>query len=99
MALLRGRVGTGPDQMIPRAARLIRNRFGTLKRRLGFGSRYVFHSIRKTVTTLLQQADVTEAVAAGILGHDIPTMTYGLYAEGASSKQKAEAIERIDYPL
>jgi len=74
-------------------------RFGALKRGMGFGPQYVFHSCRKTVATLLQQAGVSEDVAAGIMGHDIPTMSYGLYSEGAALKQMAEAIERIDYPL
>jgi len=74
-------------------------RFGALKRGMGFGPLHVFHSFRKTVATLLQQAGVSEDVAAGIMGHDIPTMSYGLYSEGAALKQMAEAIERIDYPL
>lgn len=77
----------------------IGKRFGALKQRMGFSPQYVFHSLRKTVATLLQQAGVSEDVAAGIVGHGIFTMTYGLYAEGATLKQKAEAIERIDYPL
>jgi integrase len=77
----------------------VSKRFGHLKRRLDFGPQYVFHSLRKTVATLLQQAGVSEDVAAGIVGHGILTMTYGLYAEGVTLKQKAEAIELIDYPV
>ena len=66
-------------------------------RTLAFGHRLRIQ--HRPVATLLQQAGVPEGVAAGIMGHNIPTMTYGVYAEGATLKQKAEAIERIDYPL
>lgn len=74
-------------------------RFGHLKRKLGFGDRHVFHSIRKTVTTQLRHAEVPEAVSADIVGHDIPTMTYGLYGKGEPLARKAEALEKISYPL
>ena len=73
-------------------------RFGRLKTAEGYGDNCVFHSIRKTVATLLQNADVREDVAAGILGHDIPTMTYGLYSGGAALEVKRQALEKIAYP-
>ena len=76
----------------------IGKRFGRLKKELGFGKQYVFHSIRKTVATLLENAHVPEGVAADILGHDKPTMTYGLYSGGASMENKREAIETLKYP-
>jgi hypothetical protein len=38
-----------------------------------------------------------EGVAADILGHDKPTMTYGLYSSGASLAVKREAIEKLQY--
>ena len=74
-------------------------RFGRLKAGAGYGERHVFHSIRKTVATLLENARVPEGVAADIIGHDKPTMTYGLYSGGASMKTKREAIEKLRYPL
>jgi integrase len=73
-------------------------RFGRLKTSMGFGPRHVFHSIRKTVSTLLENAGVPENVAADILGHDKPTMTYGLYSGGASLAVKREALKKIAYP-
>ncbi|EPY01624.1 tyrosine-type recombinase/integrase [Magnetospirillum fulvum] len=76
----------------------IGKRFGRLKTDLKFGPQHVFHSIRKTVATLLENAGVPENVAADIIGHDKPTMTYGLYSGGASLEVKREALERIDYP-
>jgi integrase len=63
----------------------------------GQGSELVFHSIRKTVVTLLENAGVPEGVAADIVGHEKPTMTYGLYSGGASLKVKREAIEKLGY--
>lgn len=74
-------------------------RFGRLKTSLGFGPGHVFHSIRKTVSTLMEQAGVPEGVAADILGHDKKTMTYGLYSAGSSMKQKADALAMVKYPL
>jgi integrase len=72
-------------------------RFGRLKRAAGFGDKLVFHSIRKTLTTLLENAGVSENLAADIVGHEKPRITYGLYSGGASLKVKKEAIERVSY--
>jgi integrase len=76
----------------------IGKRFGYLKASLGFGPNFVFHSIRKTVSTLFENAGVPENVAADIVGHDKPTMTYGLYSGGASLKVKYAAIKKLAYP-
>lgn len=76
----------------------IGKRFGRLKAAQGFGEAHVFHSIRKTVATLLENAGVPENIAADIIGHDKPTMTYGLYSGGTSLEVKRVALEKIDYP-
>jgi integrase len=73
-------------------------RFGRLKASHSFGEALVFHSIRGTVATLLENAGVLENVAADIIGHEKPTMTYGLYSGGASLSVKREAIEKLAYP-
>jgi integrase len=73
-------------------------RFGRLKESLGFGPGHVFHSIRKTVATQLEQAGVGEGIAADILGHEKKTLSYGLYSSGSSTKQKLEAISKVTYP-
>jgi integrase len=62
-----------------------------------FGETHVFHSIRKTVATILENAGVIENVAADIIGHDKPTMTYGLYSGGNSLAVKQAAIEELRY--
>lgn len=72
-------------------------RFGRLKSDLGFGPDFVFHSLRKTVATLLDNAGVPENVAADILGHEKPNITYGLYSGGASLAVMAAAMEKISY--
>jgi integrase len=72
-------------------------RFGHLKTKLGFGDQHVFHSIRKTVVSQLEQAGVNENITADIVGHDKPRITYGLYSAGASMAQKADALSRVAY--
>lgn len=73
------------------------SQFSRLKTALGFGKQHVFHSIRKTVATLLENAGVSENIAADILGHKKRTMSYGLYSGGTSLAMKREAIEKLDY--
>ncbi|GAW37206.1 site-specific tyrosine recombinase XerC [Roseovarius sp. A-2] len=89
--------GLGPNKYGNRS-NAIGKRFGRLKKALGYDSRYVFHSIRKTVATELENLGVPENVAADILGHDKPTMTYGTYSGGASFAVKRDAIERLRFP-
>jgi integrase len=64
---------------------------------MGFSKRYVFHSIRKTFTTQLENAGVTENVTADIVGHEKPRMTYGLYSGGTTLEVKREAINKIKF--
>lgn len=77
----------------------IGKRFGRLKTRLKYGPNLVFHSIRKTVTTQLENKGVTEGIAADLIGHEKATITYGLYSAGTSMARKLEAISLIAYPL
>jgi len=72
-------------------------RFGRLKTAMGYTSRYVFHSIRKTFTTLLENAGVNENITADIVGHEKPRMTYGLYSGGTNLEVKREAISKVKY--
>jgi integrase len=72
-------------------------RFGRLKNAKGYGSHFVFHSIRKTVVTILENAGVPENVVADIVGHEKPTMTFGLYSGGVSLAVKREALAKLAY--
>lgn len=73
-------------------------RFGRLKSELGYGPQLVFHSIRKTVITILENAGVPENVVADIVGHEKGTVTYGLYSGGVSLAVKREALAKLRYP-
>lgn len=74
-------------------------RFGRLKKSLGFAAgSQVFHSIRKTLITLLENAGVPEGVAADIVGHEKKTLTYGLYSMGTTLEIKRAALAAISYP-
>lgn len=74
-------------------------RFGRLKTKEGFGRIYVFHSIRKTVSTQAEQLGVPENVSSDILGHEKKTMTYGLYSGGTLFADRIAAISRVSYPV
>ncbi|MEQ8902284.1 MAG: tyrosine-type recombinase/integrase [Roseovarius sp.] len=89
--------GLGPNKYGNRS-NAIGKRFGRLKESLGYDRRYVFHSIRKTVATELENLGVSENVAADILGHDKPTMTYGTYSGGTSFEVKKAALEKLKFP-
>lgn len=58
----------------------IGKRFSKLKTKLGYNNQYVFHSFRKGVATQLEYLGISENVSANLLGHNIPTMTYGIYS-------------------
>lgn len=89
---------TADNQHGERSAPLSK-RFGRLKVRLGHGPALVFHSIRKLTATLFEDAQCPEGIAADILGHEKPTMTYGLYSAGSSLATKREWIEKaLVYP-
>ncbi len=75
----------------------IGKRFGHLKSELGFSPQLVFHSIRKTVVTILENAGVAENVVADLIGHEKTTMTFGLYSGGLTLAVKREALDKLAY--
>jgi len=77
----------------------IGKRFGRLKKALGYSESYTFHSFRSTVVTQLENAHVTENLAADIVGHEKPNITFGLYSGGASLENKRKALELVKYPF
>ncbi len=72
-------------------------RFGRLKTELGYGKLQVFHSIRKTFVTILENEGITENISADIVGHEKPNITYKLYSKGNSFKIKKAAVELVKY--
>lgn len=87
------------DNQYGNRAPALGQRFTRLKKGLGYaqGSE-VFHSIRKTLITLMENAGVPEGVAADIAGHKKTTMTYGLYSAGTELEKKREALSKAIYP-
>ena len=70
-------------------------RFGRLKRVTladGDSRQKCFHSIRKSVVTILEQSGVAEGVAADLVGHEKPNITYNVYSGGCSVGQLYDAI-------
>lgn len=77
----------------------IGKRFGRMKTTMGFPATKVFHSIRKTVTTQLENAGVPVGTAADILGHEKTDFTYRVYSGGTTLDVKAEALAKVSYPF
>jgi integrase len=75
----------------------IGKRFGRLKKHMGFSKRHVFHSIRKTFTTQLENAGIHENISADIVGHEKPRITYGLYSGGTNLEVKRKAINKVSF--
>jgi integrase len=75
----------------------IGKRFGRLKNKMGFSKRYVFHSIRKSFTTQLENALILENITADILGHEKPNITYGTYSGGTNIDVKRNAINKVNF--
>lgn len=74
-------------------------RFARMRTRAGFGAQHVFHSIRKTVASMLRVAGVDEADTAQLLGHEYRSMSYGIYADDLVVPHLAPIIEpAIRYP-
>lgn len=69
--------------------------FGRLRTAAGFSKLYVFHSFRHTVVTKLIRADVPDALAKELVGHETGSVTHDVYSKGASTAQKLAAISKL----
>ncbi|UZE04692.1 site-specific integrase [Pseudomonas corrugata] len=69
--------------------------FGRLRTAAGFSRLHVFHSFRHTVVTELIRADVPDALAKELVGHETGSVTHDVYSKGASTKQKFAAIAKL----
>jgi integrase len=58
----------------------------------------VFHCLRKNAATALERAHVPENEAAQLIGHQLGTMTYGLYSGGLDLAGLKKVVEAINYP-
>ena len=57
----------------------------------------VFHSLRNTVATALENGGVSEIVAQQIVGHQKKSMTFSLYSDGVDLPVLKRAMNKIDY--
>ncbi|MBA2925263.1 tyrosine-type recombinase/integrase [Pseudomonas sp. P7] len=71
--------------------------FGRLKTAQGFGKHHVFHSVRSMVVTLLLRSGVTGPTVANIVGHETGLVTFDVYDEGASPRQKLDALSNLSF--
>lgn len=69
--------------------------FGRLRTAAGFSKLHVFHSFRHTVVTELIRADVPDALAKELVGHQTGSVTHDTYSKGASATQKLAAISKL----
>ncbi|MEQ7917641.1 tyrosine-type recombinase/integrase [Xanthomonas sp. WHRI 1810A] len=69
--------------------------FGRLKTSLGFGPLHVFHSVRKTTITQLLRQSIPGNVVANLVGHETGLVTFDIYDEGASPRQKLDALCKL----
>jgi len=76
----------------------IGKRFGRLKSAAGFGPDKVFHSLRKSFTDKLKVNRVPEQFAADILGHEIHTMSYGVYGSATPVQELFGYVDSVSYP-
>jgi len=75
----------------------IGKRFGRLKSRLGYGPDYVFHSLRRSFSTQLENAGVERTTVARLMGHELGDQTFGGYSDGLKLNQMRTAINKVNY--
>jgi integrase len=74
-------------------------KFGRLKSELGFDGRFVFHSIRKTVTHMFETAECPPGVAKDIIGHAKTDLTFGVYSGETRMDHRARWLATaVGYP-
>lgn len=86
----------GPDS---KRSWYISRKFLEYRKSVGAGANgTVFHSLRKNAATALERARIPEGEAARVLGHQITTMSYGVYSGGLDLPGLQRVVEAIRYP-
>ena len=55
-----------------------------------------FHLIGKFAVTTLEQAGISRGVAADLVGHEKPNITYNVYSNGSSLAKLGQAVRAVD---
>ena len=71
--------------------------FGRVKESLGFSGEYVFHGLRHTFMTKLEQANVNLLLIERIVGHKPNALAFSTYSKGATLDAMRDAIEKVNY--
>jgi len=77
--------------------KVISKQFTVLKRSLGFGVEKDFHSLRRTLITVLENLECPENIAQDIVGHKKKTITYGLYSGGTSLNVMKKWLDKVKF--
>lgn len=92
-------LGTKRNNKYKSMGAAVGKRFLRLRDKLGYNHQYVLHSVRKTLTTQMMAAGVPEVHAAQIVGHEVDSITYGLYGEDIGFPAKMGVMELCSYKL
>ncbi len=72
--------------------------FQGLRKASGYSDeRQVFHSIRNTVITMLERAEVPEGTVQDIVGHERSTLTGSTYSGKSTFEMRRDALEKLAY--
>ena len=72
--------------------------FQRLRKKLGYtDKRQVFHSIRNTVITMFERAEVPEGTVQDIVGHERSTLTGSTYSGKSTFEMRREALAKLAY--
>jgi integrase len=88
----------GPDK---RLSKVFATRFTTYRRNVGADDKrrkLGFHSLRKNVVTLLDNAGVTREDVAAVVGHEGRGFTFDVYSAGLELPRLQKIVEKIKYP-
>lgn len=94
--LITGLVPGGPDK---RPGWNIGKVFGRVKESLGFSNAHVFHSLRHTFVTRLEQAGVNLLLIERIIGHKSHALAFNTYSKGQTLDVMRDAVEMIHYDI
>ena len=57
----------------------------------------MFHSIRNTVITMLERAEVPEGTVQDVVGHGRSTLTGSTYSGKSTFEMRRDALEKLAY--
>ena len=75
----------------------IGKRFGRLKKRLGYGPDYVFHSLRNTFSTRMENLGIPKNHISQLMGHEDGNMALDVYSGGLAIEPLRESINKLTY--